>query len=57
MLRVDIVGGGAAETRDERARLLAAERAEFAGENDELSRERLDDPDGQAKVRANGLSE
>ncbi len=39
--RVDVVGGGAAEARDERARVFAAERAEFSCENDELSREWL----------------
>ena len=40
-LRVDVVGCGAAETRHERARVLAAERAEFSGEDNELSRECL----------------
>ena len=38
-LRVDIVGGRAAETEDERARILASERAEFSGKYDELSQE------------------
>jgi hypothetical protein len=39
-LRADLVGGGAAETRHQRRRVLAAKRAEFSGKNDELSRER-----------------
>ena len=40
-LCIDLVAGGAAEAGHERARVAAAERAEFAGEDDELSRERL----------------
>ena len=36
-LRVDVVGGRAAEARDERARVLAAERAQLAGKHDDLS--------------------
>ena len=39
-LRVDVVGGCAAEADDEFARFFPSERAEFASENDELSRER-----------------
>ena len=41
VLRVDVVGGRAAEPRDERTRVLAAERAQFSGEDDELTGERL----------------
>jgi len=40
-LRVDVVGSGAAELRDERERVLAAERAQFSGEDDKVSCERL----------------
>ncbi len=36
-LRVDVVGRRAAEPRHERARLFAAERAEFSCEDDELT--------------------
>jgi hypothetical protein len=36
-LRVDVVGGAAAEARNEGAGVSATERAEFSGEDDELS--------------------
>ena len=39
-LRVDFLGGDAAEARDQRARILAAEQTQFSGEDDELSGER-----------------
>ena len=39
--RVDVVSGGAAEAGHERAGVSPGEGTEFAGENDELSLERL----------------
>ena len=40
--RVHLVGGGAAEPRDQRACVLAAERAQLSGEDDEVTGERLE---------------
>ena len=39
-LRGDVVGRGAAETGDERARVLAAERAQLSGEDDQVAGKR-----------------
>jgi hypothetical protein len=35
--RVDFLGRRAAQTRDQRTRVLAPERAEFSGKDDQLS--------------------
>ena len=35
--RVDVVGGRAAQARDQRARVAPPERAQFPGEDDDLS--------------------
>src|SRR5262249_17477821 len=40
-LRADFFGRRSAETGDERARILAAERTELSSENDEVTREGL----------------
>jgi hypothetical protein len=50
-LRVDIVGRHSAEARDELARVLAPERTELSGKNDELTRKRtrLDSGEDEGK--------